>query len=60
MDDIFIILEFKEGEVEPKTYSLKLASKIRDLMYNEFDLRINNKINLLKIEDDEDKEEFIN
>ncbi|MFW6026852.1 MAG: hypothetical protein ACOCRX_10970 [Candidatus Woesearchaeota archaeon] len=60
MDDIFIILEFKEDEIETKTYSLKLASKIRDLLYNEFDLRINNKTNLLKIEDEGDKEEFIN
>ncbi len=60
MDDIFIILEFKGDEIEPKTYSLKIASKIRDLLYNEFDLRINNKTNLLKIEDEEDKEEFIN
>lgn len=60
MDDIFIILEFKEdeGKIEPKTYSLKLASKIRDLIYNNFNLRINNKTNLLKLEEDDDKEEF--
>ncbi len=59
MDDIFIILKYKESNIEYKTHSLKLASRIRDLLYNEFDLRINNKTKLLRLEDQKEKEEFI-
>lgn len=58
MDDIYIIVKYEEEDEENLTHTLKIAAKIRDLIYKEFNLKINNKTKILNLEKKNDKQEF--